>query len=77
MLKIGIYDRYLDTFGGGEKDFCVLAEALSARHQVELVSNRAVKKEDLEERLNVDLSRVKLRIVFRIKNPFKWRLVED
>lgn len=74
-LKIGIFNRFLDTFGGGEKDTCVMAEALSEKYDVELVSPKAVPKQKLETRLNVDLSRVHLRVVREYSNPLNIKAV--
>ena len=54
-LKVGIFNPYLDTLGGGEKDVCVMAEALCDKYDVELVSYKEVPRELLESRLNVDL----------------------
>ncbi len=63
MLRVGIFNHYLDSFGGGEKDVCAMAEALSGKYRVELLSYKDVKKTDLENRLNVNLSDVEVRTV--------------
>jgi glycosyltransferase involved in cell wall biosynthesis len=63
MLRVGIYDYYLDSFGGGEKDVCAMAEALAGRYKVDILSFKAVRNEELERRLNVDLSRVEVKTV--------------
>jgi glycosyltransferase involved in cell wall biosynthesis len=58
-MRIGIYNRWLATLGGGEKYGLTIAECLSHRHQVEVLSHKKVSKKQATERLNVDLSRVK------------------
>ena len=58
-MRIGIYNRWLGTLGGGEKYSLAIAECLSRRHQVEVLSHTLVSKEQAAERLNLDLSRVK------------------
>ena len=62
-LKVGIYDYYLDSFGGGEKDVCVMAGSLSRKYQVDILSYKDVSREELESRMNVDLSGVNVRTV--------------
>jgi glycosyltransferase involved in cell wall biosynthesis len=58
-MRIGIYNRWLATLGGGEKYSLTIAEYLSQRHHVEVLSHRTVSKEQAAERLNLNLSRVK------------------
>lgn len=59
-MKIGIYDKWLDTLGGGEKVATVMAECLSKKgHRVDLISNSDVEKDEVEEKMEADLSRVK------------------
>ncbi|MDD2695464.1 MAG: glycosyltransferase family 4 protein [Anaerolineales bacterium] len=57
-LRVGIYNRWLATLGGGEKYSLSIAEHLSQRHQVEVLSPAATSKALAAERLNLDLSRV-------------------
>jgi len=58
-MRVGIYNRWLTTLGGGEKYSLTIAECLSRQHQVEVLSHTMVPKEQAAERLNIDLSRVK------------------
>ncbi len=64
MVKIGIYDRYLSTYGGGERYSCKAAEILSKQknYRVELLTDLYVNIGQLSDRLNLDLSRVSLKI---------------
>ncbi len=59
-MRIGIYNHWLATIGGGERYMLTMAELLSARHDVEVISHRIVPKRMLEEKLNVNLERVEL-----------------
>ena len=63
MMKIGIYNYWLSTLGGGEKVTAVMAEALSRYHKVDLIIPEPISKSVLEERINADLNRVSLRII--------------
>jgi len=58
-MKIGIYNRYWNTMGGGEKYVGTMAEALLERHEVELICVEPVNDERLCSRLNLDLSGAK------------------
>jgi glycosyltransferase involved in cell wall biosynthesis len=57
-MKVGIYNRWLATLGGGEKLSLAIAEYLSKQHDVEVINHNAVSKQLAAERLNLDLSRV-------------------
>lgn len=56
--RVGIYNRWLSTLGGGEKYCLSIAERLSQTHHVEVLSPGATTCEQAEERLHLDLSRV-------------------
>jgi glycosyltransferase involved in cell wall biosynthesis len=56
--RVGIYNRWLATLGGGEKTSLAIAEYLSRYYPVEVISHRPIAREFAGERLNVDLSRV-------------------
>lgn len=62
-MRVGIYNRWLPTMGGGEKHMLAIAEFLSAQHTVEVLTHQEVDKAELEEKLNVDLNRVSLRCI--------------
>lgn len=66
-MKIGIYTPYLDSFGGGERYILTISEVLSDDHQVDLLFDKhhlTLQPENLitalEERLNLNLSKVNL-----------------
>jgi glycosyltransferase involved in cell wall biosynthesis len=56
-MRIGIYNRYWNTFGGGEKYTGTIAEILSHDHDVELISVEYVDWELFQSRLHLDLSK--------------------
>ena len=56
-MKIGIYNRYWNTYGGGENYTGSIAQVLSADHEVELISIEPVDWSKLQERLRLDFSR--------------------
>lgn len=64
MIKIGIYDRYLSTLGGGERYSCKLAEILSKQsgYSVDLITDIYADLKKVSSRLNLDLVRVNLKI---------------
>ena len=62
-MRVGIYNRWLATLGGGEKYDLTIAECLSHHHQVEVLSHRRVDKAYAAERLQVDLSQVEFVIL--------------
>ncbi|MBP0132700.1 MAG: glycosyltransferase [Nitrosospira sp.] len=55
-MKIGLYNRFWNTYGGGEKHIGSIAEVLSKDHQVELISVEPVDWNLLQSRLQLDLS---------------------
>ena len=60
-MKVAIYDKWLSALGGGEKVATVMAEVLSKKgHEVHLVSGFEVDKKELTEKMDVDLSKVKI-----------------
>lgn len=71
-MRIGIYNPYFDSLGGGERYTLSLASHWSDKHDVALFweDDSLVKK--AEQRFNIDLSRVKIvHNFFRSKNVFK------
>ena len=62
-MKIGIYNRWLQTQGGAERYTGVAAEVLAAHHDVTLITHQPVDLAKIGKRLNVDLSQVQLRCV--------------
>lgn len=63
-IKIGIYDRYLNTAGGGERYSCKMAEILSGQpgYEVELLTDIFADIKKVESRLNLDLSKAALKV---------------
>ena len=60
-MKVGIYAPYLNTCGGGEKYICTIAEILSKKCDVEFIVFEEPAISELERKLNVNLSKVKIR----------------
>lgn len=62
-MRVAVYNRWLHTMGGGERHSCVAASVLAGAHSVDLVTHRAVDLGELASRLNVDLSKVDLKVI--------------
>jgi glycosyltransferase involved in cell wall biosynthesis len=62
-MRVGIYNRWLTTMGGAEQYTSLIAQLLSQRHQVELITHKTLDKAQFEKRLAVDLSQVSIRYV--------------
>jgi len=64
-LKVGIYNEPPEGgIGGAETSVAVLAEALAARHQVEIVHHKPeMSRERLAQFSTTDLSAVRMRYV--------------
>lgn len=58
-MKIGVYDPYLNTLGGGEKYTLTIAECLSKDHEVFVFWDDESTLRQAEKRFSVDLSRVR------------------
>lgn len=58
-MKIGVYDPYLDSLGGGERYVLTLAELLSEKEEIEIFWNDGNIKESIENRLNLRMDKVK------------------
>ena len=76
MLKIAIYDRYLSTAGGGERYSCKMAEILSGQpgYKVDLVTDLYADLGGVAGRLNLDLSRVNLKLFGYISDDYTKKL---
>jgi len=61
--RIGIYNPYWKTMGGAERDLAQLAEELSRRHIVELITHEWFDKGELNQRFGLDLAKVGTRFV--------------
>lgn len=62
-MRIGVYNRYWRTGGGGEKYAASLAQALVADHDVDLLAYEPIDPAMLEERLDVELTDVRTRVI--------------
>lgn len=62
-MRVGIYNRWLHILGGAERYTTVAARVLAAHHDVTLITHRPADPAALGERLNVDLSNVRIRCV--------------
>jgi glycosyltransferase involved in cell wall biosynthesis len=58
-MRVGIYNLYWNTRGGGERYAGAIAEVLSGSHEVELIGCEPVNLQELSASLALDLSRVK------------------
>jgi glycosyltransferase involved in cell wall biosynthesis len=71
-MRIGIYNPYLDTLGGGERYSLALASHWSHSHDVHLFWDDESIQKKAKERLNIDLSKIIfVQNVFREKNILK------
>lgn len=79
MIKIAIYDRYLSTAGGGERYSCKMAEILSSvdGYAVELVTDLHCDLDSISQKLNLDLSKVSLKIFPYISDDYARRLTKE
>ncbi len=59
-MKIGIYDMYLDSLGGGEKYTLNIAECLRPSHDVTVFWNDRTILKKAEDRFHLDLSGVRI-----------------
>lgn len=62
-MKIVLFDPYFETLGGGEKVMAVMAEHLSAKHEVTILVKKLVNKKRVEPYFSVDLSKVKFELI--------------
>jgi len=78
MKKIGIYDRYLSTAGGGERYSCKIAEVLSEKKEfeVDLITDIFADLKEISRKLNLDLSRVDLKIFPFISEDYAEKIIK-
>lgn len=62
-MKVGIYNRWLSTMGGGEQHMGAIARSLARGHDVELISHEHVDLSELRAHLGMDLGHLPLRVV--------------
>jgi len=59
-MKVGIFDPYLDSLGGGERYTMTLAEHLSQQgHKVDVFWDDEEVKKDIKRRLGINLGKIK------------------
>jgi glycosyltransferase involved in cell wall biosynthesis len=75
-MRIGLYDPYLDTLGGGERYVLSAAACLSKNHSVSLFWDEEAILRQAERKLNLDLSNVTTtKNIFTTNTPFHTRLL--
>lgn len=75
-MRIGIFDPYMDTLGGGEKYMLTAASCLSENNEVSVFWDKDVLV-DASERFNLDLSKVSLKKnIFSNKTSLAKKLIE-
>lgn len=75
-MKIGIYNPYFDSLGGGERYCLALASHWSKNHDVAVFWDEDNILEKAKQRLGIDLSRAKVaQNIFRVTNIFKKLLL--
>ena len=62
-MKVGVYNLYWSTFGGGEQQAGGIADALSADHKVELLGPEEIDLQVLRDRLGLRLEGVTFRCI--------------
>lgn len=62
-LRVAVYDRFWSVAGGGETYAGSIAEILSVDHRVDLIAHEPIDLTMLQERLGLDLSRVRVVVV--------------
>lgn len=62
-MRIGLYNRWLATLGGGERYMLTLAESLSQQHEVTVISHELVPLPLIQARLGLDLRHVRFSTV--------------
>lgn len=61
MKHIGVYDKWLNTYGGGEKVATVMVESLLKKgYRVDLISNTEVDRVEIENKMGVNLKGVNM-----------------
>jgi glycosyltransferase involved in cell wall biosynthesis len=76
-MKIGIYNPYFDSLGGGERYVLTLAEYLSQKHTVTLFWDDKEMPQIAEDRFNLDLSKVIVKPNFFISANFAAKLYQS
>jgi glycosyltransferase involved in cell wall biosynthesis len=79
MIKIGIYDRYLSTFGGGERYSCKMAEILSyqSNYSVDIITDIFADLNQVSRRLNLNLSKVNLKVFPFLSEDYAEKITKE
>lgn len=78
MMRIGIFDPYLNDQGGGEKYMITLAQCLSKDNVVTVFWNNAEDLENVAKRFSLDISKIRLQNnIFSQDYPLLKRLLES
>ena len=77
-ILIGIYDRYLNTAGGGERYSCKMAEILSHQknYRVELVTDLFTNLKRVSAKLNIDLDAVNLKVFPFLSDEYAGKITK-
>jgi glycosyltransferase involved in cell wall biosynthesis len=62
-VRVGVYDRYWTTMGGGEQFAGGIVSALARRFEVSMIGPEVIDSEQLSERLSVDVSEASFTLV--------------
>jgi len=62
-MRVGVYIRQLTTLGGGNRHALAVAEYLSHRHQVDVITHTPLGASAIARRLTLDMSRTQLRFL--------------
>ena len=62
-MRVGMYNRWLATLGGGEKLSLTVAEYISRQYPVTVISHKPVDKDLAASRLSLDLSNVEFQFI--------------
>lgn len=62
-MRVGMYNRWLATLGGGEKLCLTVAEYISRQYPVTVISHKPVDKDLAASRLSLDLSNVEFQFI--------------
>ena len=77
-MRIGVFDTYIDTLGGGEKYMLTAAWYLSQKHNVSVFWDQAKILEKGANRFNLDLAKVKVtKNIFSPQMPLYKRYLES
>jgi len=76
-MKIGIYDPYLDTLGGGERYIFEIAKYLSLNNEVSIFWNDTSILRKVEERFGIVIENIRFENnIFSAQTPFSSRLIK-